>query len=142
MTMHLILQNQLAELQRVAGIVSELGQKQHLSDELVFDINLVLEEIISNIILYGYEDEEMHQIEVELRYNGQELELTIQDDAKAFNPLEAPDPDLDLPLEDRPIGGLGIYLTRSLMDELSYQRTQGKNVLTVGKYIGENKGEQ
>ena len=140
--MHLILQNQLTELPRIAEIVTELGEKQRFSSELVHDVNLVLEELLSNIILYGYEDAELHQIELLLRYDDRELELRIQDDAKAFNPLEAPEPELDLALEDRPIGGLGIYLTRSLMDELSYVRTQGKNVLTAKKFIGGKKGER
>ncbi len=135
MTMHLILHNQLTELQRVARIVTELGQTERFPSELVHDINLVLEEIISNIILYGYEDSEPHQIELELRYNEQSLELKIQDDAQAFNPLDAPEPDIDAPLNERPIGGLGIYLTRSLMDELNYTRAQEKNVLTLKKYI-------
>ncbi|MCP4403740.1 MAG: ATP-binding protein [bacterium] len=133
--MHLILHNQLTELQRVARIVTELGQKERFPSELVHDINFVLEEIISNIILYGYEDSEPHQIELELQYNEQSLELKIQDDAQAFNPLDAPEPDIDAPLNERPIGGLGIYLTRSLMDELSYTRAQEKNVLTLKKYI-------
>jgi anti-sigma regulatory factor (Ser/Thr protein kinase) len=119
----------------------ELGEEQHFSRELVHDINLVLEEIISNIILYGYEDAKLHQIDLELRYDEQEVELRIQDDAKAFNPLDVPDPDLELPIEERPIGGLGIYLTRSLMDELNYTRAQGKNVLTLKKFIRKDEGE-
>lgn len=139
--MHLILQNRLTEIPRLAQIVTDLGEKQCFSRELVHDINLVLEEVLSNIILYGYEDGELHQIELELRYDERGLELKIQDDAKAFNPLDAPDPDLDLPLEDRPIGGLGIYLTRSLMDELNYARTQGKNLLILRKHIRKHRGE-
>ena len=139
--MHLILQNRLTEIPRVAQLVSDLGEEQHFSSELVHDLNLVLEEIISNIVLYGYEDVIPHQIEIELRYNEQEIELRIQDDAKAFNPLNVPDPDLDVPLEERPVGGLGIYLARSLMDELNYTRVQGKNILTLKKFIRKNEGE-
>jgi anti-sigma regulatory factor (Ser/Thr protein kinase) len=141
MMMHLILKNRLTEIPHVAQLVTEFGEKRHFSGELVHDVNLVLEEILSNIILYGYEDAKLHQIELELQYNEQELELKIQDDAKAFNPLDVPEPDLDLPLEDRPIGGLGIYLMRSLMDVLNYRRSQGKNVLTLKKFIGEGEGE-
>ena len=103
--------------------------------EVVGELRLIAEEGISNIILYAYESGEERRIEVTVSYDGEEVRLELRDDGKPFNPLEAPNPDLDAPLEARPEGGLGIYLMRSLADEMSYARRSGRNVLVLKKMI-------
>lgn len=135
MKTRVILRNEIAELQRLKAILVEYGQTFHFSDELIHDLNLVLEEAISNIIFYGYEDAQEHQIEVEIAVTADTLVLEIHDDGKPFNLLDAPEPDLDVPFEDREIGGLGIYLIRTLMDEITYRAEQGKNILMMKKQI-------
>jgi anti-sigma regulatory factor (Ser/Thr protein kinase) len=95
--------------------------------------NLAIEEFATNSIKYGYDDTEEHLIEVNLSLSNGELVLTILDDGRAFNPLEAPEPKVSLPVEDRPVGGLGIYLVRKLSDRMQYAREGGKNRLTLRK---------
>lgn len=133
--MRLLIRNDIREIERIADACQNFGEENGLSEKMVFDANLILEEIISNIIFYGYDDENEHEIVLEMNLDGENLKIRIQDDAKPFNPLESRTPDLDLPLEDRPIGGLGIYLTHKLVDNMEYKRTDGKNILTLNKTI-------
>jgi serine/threonine-protein kinase RsbW len=97
--------------------------------------NLAIEEFVTNSIKYGYSDLAEHIIEVELRLSAEELVVTVVDDGKPFNPLEVPEPDTHLPLEERPVGGLGIYLLRKMFDHMDYARTNGKNQVTLRKAL-------
>lgn len=135
MTTHIILRNEISEVQRLKATMVEYGNNHQIADEVIQDVNLVLEEAISNIIFYGYEDKKAHQIEVAMSLNETTLVFEIKDDGKPFNPLEAPEPDLEIPFEDREIGGMGIHLVRTLMDELAYRTEQGKNVLIMKKHL-------
>ena len=98
--------------------------------------NLVIEELVTNCIKYGYEDGGEHVIEVKLQISGNELTLTVTDDGRPFNPLDVPAPDTRLPVHDRPIGGLGIYMVRQMSDRMEYVRADGRNRITVRKSIG------
>jgi len=131
--MNLILTNDLSEIERLAHEVMEFGKAQNLPDRAVFNLNLVLEEIVANIISYGYDDEDPHSILVDCTVDGTMLSLVISDDGKSFNPLEAKHPELDKPLEEREIGGLGIFLVRHFMDTVDYKRENGRNILTLSK---------
>ena len=135
MNIQVTLRNEIAEVQRLKTILAEYGKTLHFSNELIHDVNLVLEEVISNIIFYGYEDAQEHQIAVEIAVTADTLVLEIHDNGKPFNLLDAPEPDRDVPFEDREIGGMGIYLIRTLMDEITYRAEQGKNILMMKKRI-------
>src|SRR6185436_19483438 len=104
------------------------------SDEAAL-VNLALDELVTNVIKYGYDDADEHRIQVTVTVDGGLLTLSMDDDGKPFNPLEAPPPDLDLPIEERPIGGLGVFIVRSLADSLAYRREQGHNILTLTKKL-------
>ena len=95
------------------------------------NINLALEELISNIIFYGYEDHNEHLIYVHFAIEDGYLITVIEDDGKAFNPLERPEVDTSTLLDDKPIGGLGIHFVKNLMDDLKYERVADKNTLTL-----------
>ena len=97
--------------------------------------NLVIEELVTNCIKYGYDDSAEHIIEIELKLSANEMKLTVTDDGHPFNPLELPEPDTNLPVEDRPIGGLGIHLLRKMSDHIDYVRDDGKNRLTLRKSL-------
>ena len=128
--------NQPAEIERVAALAERFGVEQHLSADDVMNINLVLDEVVLNIIRHGYDDAGEHQIHVTLALDGAVLTMRVEDDGRPFNPLEAPPPDFDLPLEDRPVGGLGIHIVRSIMDAVEHRRDGSRNVLIMTKTIG------
>ena len=133
----LILQNEVAEISKLAIFIEELGGEFGLSPELVFNLNLVLEEAVSNVILYAYPKEEHQIISLIARKKDNQLIFVLTDSGKEFDPTQAPDADITLSAEDRPIGGLGIFLIRQIMNTVEYQRIEGKNVLTLGKELEE-----
>ena len=133
----LILQNEVAEISKLAIFIEELGEEFGLSPELVFNLNLVLEEAVSNVILYAYPKEEHKTISLIARKKDNQLIFVLTDSGKEFDPTQAPDADITLSAEDRPIGGLGIFLIRQIMNTVEYQRIEGKNVLTLGKELEE-----
>lgn len=133
----LILQNEVAEISKLAIFIEELGGEFGLSPELVFNLNLVLEEAVSNVILYAYPKEEHQTISLIARKKDNQLIFVLTDSGKEFDPTQAPDADITLSAEDRPIGGLGIFLIRQIMNTVEYQRIEGKNVLTLGKELEE-----
>ena len=131
----LILQNEVAEISKLAIFIDELGEEFGLSPELVFNLNLVLEEAVSNVILYAYPKEEHQTISLIAKKKGNQLIFVLTDTGKEFDPTQAPDADITLSAEERPIGGLGIFLIRQIMNTVEYQRIDGKNVLTLGKEL-------
>lgn len=96
-------------------------------------VNLALEEIVTNCIQYGYDDAEEHLIEIVLSVTGRVLTMLVIDDGRAFDASQVPTPDLSLAIEHRPIGGLGIHVLREMTDSMTYERTEGKNRLTLTK---------
>ncbi len=130
----LCIESDLSELERLHDAVAELGEVGNWPPDLVFQVDLVLEELIVNTVNYGYDDDARHGIEIALTSDADVFTVEIIDDGHAFNPLsDAPEPDLDAEIGDRPIGGLGIHLMRVMMDEVNYRREQDKNYLTLIK---------
>lgn len=100
-------------------------------DEMLFKIELVLEELLTNVIRYGYADG-AGDIEVGCnRLSDATFHLFIRDWGKEFNPVAKEDPDLTQGIDERPIGGLGIHLVRKMVDKISYERTDDSNVLNL-----------
>jgi len=131
-----VLKNQLAELDRLAEGLGDFCLRQGMSEEEFADVRLAVEEAVSNTIRHGYEDRRAHRIRIRAAMKDGELRLEIEDDARAFNPLEALLPELDLPVEQKPIGGLGITLIRAVMDRVEYRRSRGKNILRLVRRAG------
>jgi anti-sigma regulatory factor (Ser/Thr protein kinase) len=131
-----VLRRDKAEISRLAALAESFGQAQGLSDDDVMAINLVLDEVITNVIDYGFEGVDGEpEIRLTLTLEGDELTIQVEDNGRAFDPLQAAPPDLEAPLEDRPVGGLGIHLVRSVMNTVEYDRRGGRNVLTMHKTI-------
>lgn len=119
------------QLDQITAAVEELGERDNWPLDLVFKVNLVLEELGVNVVNYSGDASE---IAISLASDEHAVSVEIVDDGPPFNPLaDAAEPDLDAPLEDRPIGGLGIHLVREMMDELHYSREEGKNRLAMVK---------
>jgi len=132
-TQTLILKNNLDEISRIHAFLQESGSAFSFSREEIFALTLALDEMVTNIISYGYDDDREHDIVVTLSVEGNEIRLVLDDDGIAFDPLVRDEPELDIPLEERKIGGLGIHLVRSFMDGISYSRVEGHNLLLLRK---------
>lgn len=129
----LVLRNDTAELPTANAALTSFCEQHRVSEDAVFDLTIALEEILTNIIRHGYEDKGPHEIDVVIRKQGDLLTLQIADDGRPFDPSKAAPPNLDLPADQRAVGGLGIHLVRSLTDALEYRREDGRNVVTVKK---------
>ena len=129
------LANDLAGLAELAEWVERFGVDQRLPASVVNALNVVLDEAVSNAITHGYEAGVRGEIAVRLRRASDSVEVEVEDDGRPFDPLQAPPPDLSVPLEQRPIGGLGIHLIRNLMDAVSYARQGGRNVLKMASHL-------
>jgi serine/threonine-protein kinase RsbW len=129
--------NDLTELARLNVFIENAASDWGLSKEMVNHLSLVAEEVISNIILYGFKEGTTGaKIFLELSFNPGELTMRITDHGIEFNPLKVPTPDdLDKPVKDRKIGGLGVYFIRQLMDKVDYQRKEDSNILILTKKI-------
>ena len=107
--------------------------ERHVSFEAMYLASLTIEELVTNCIKYGYDDPAGRTIDMMFSVEGQVLRIEVVDDGRPFNPLDAPAPDLSIPIEQRPIGGLGLHLLRELSDEAHYERRDGSNRLTLLK---------
>jgi serine/threonine-protein kinase RsbW len=123
--------NNLAELAPLAECVELFGEQNGLAPATLFAANLAIEEMVSNVMKYGYDDHDPHEIELSLSVDDSRLLIVISDDSRPFDPLAVPTPDTSIPLADRTIGGLGIYLVRKNTSEMRYRRENGRNVLEI-----------
>ncbi len=132
---HIQVKNNIQAIREIASFIEGLAEPYQLSMKEVFDLNLALEELVSNIVFYGYTDKEDHLIDIHVECAlGQPIVLTIEDDATPFNPLEEDhSSELKKSAEDREVGGLGILFVRNVMDELKYERVGGKNRIILTK---------
>lgn len=125
------LKNSLSEAARLVDIIEEYGKEYSISGKSLYNIKLALEELFVNIVSYGYDDDGEHEVTIVITKDGSELTVEIRDDGKPFNPLEAPAPDLDMPVEEREPGGLGIHLVRHISKGIEYRREGAHNILVL-----------
>lgn len=127
--------NKIEEISRMVSFLEEIGHELELSAQESFNIHLALEEAVTNVIMYAYPQNEDQKIELMANCADNELVFKIVDWGKAFDPTAQPDADVTLSLEERPVGGLGIFLIKSLMHKVEYNRVDGKNILTLIKHL-------
>ncbi len=136
-TLALKVETRLEELQRIAAAVDDLAERESWPPGMAVRVNLVIEEFGINVMNYGY-DEGVHTFDINLSYDDDLLTIEIIDGGKPFNPLEdAPEPDTESSIEDRPIGGLGLFLVRTMTEDLRYRREDSKNHSTMVMRISE-----
>ena len=135
MEQSIILANDLSEISRLNDFIAEIAEESSLGPDEVFNLNLVLEEAVVNIINYAYPKEDKESIYLSAKADKDSIVLVLTDTGKAFDPTSVPDVDVTLSAEDREIGGLGIFLIRQIMNEVRYERIDGKNVLTLEKKL-------
>ena len=131
----LVIENDISEISKLAVFIDELGEEMNLTPELIFNLNLVLEEAVSNVILYAYGEEKHKEISLMAKISDGNLVFVLTDSGKEFDPTKVPDADITLSAEEREIGGLGIYLIRQIMNKVEYQRIDRRNVLTMSKQL-------
>lgn len=129
------LKNKLEEIPNLAQAIENFAEANNLPEHTVFQINLCLDELLTNTISYGFPEGGEHEIPVAITLQGEMLVIDLRDDGLAFNPLERSEPDTSQGIEERPIGGLGIHLVRNMMDEIEYRRESGQNVLVMKKQL-------
>lgn len=129
------LKNNISELNTLNRHLNTLGSGIGLQTDSILRINICLDELFTNIVSYGFEDELEHVIQFTVQAEDNLLVIHIEDDGIAFNPLEKIDPEFPANVESAKIGGLGILIIRKLIDNISYERKQGKNRLTMKKII-------
>ena len=132
----LVIKNDITEISKLAIFIEELSEELALAPELTFNLNLVLEEAVSNVIFYAYGEEKQKEITLLANMSDNNLIFVLTDSGQEFDPTKVPDADVTLSAEEREIGGLGIFLIRQIMNTIEYQRIDGKNVLIMGKQLG------
>jgi serine/threonine-protein kinase RsbW len=123
----------LSELARVRAALAEIASRQRVSSGVELDVGLALEEIVTNVITHGPARDPTQLITVRLSVGSGVVIAEIEDEGQPFDPLQAPQPNLGGPLDARPVGGLGIHLVRTLMDEVVYSRRDGRNIVLLKK---------
>ena len=131
----IVIKNDLPEIAVVQEIFEAFAEKLRIPMLITMKFDVIFDELLNNIMSYAYRDNREHDIEVRMALVGKRLTVTITDDGVSFNPLSVEAPDTDLSLEDREPGGLGIHLVRNLVDDVSYHRRIGKNVLTLMSHL-------
>lgn len=129
---HLNRQPEIAQLQ---DALEEFATGHTLPKRALDEVQLALEEQLTNIVHYAYDDDREHHIKVRVTFHPPEFRIEVEDDGRPFNPLERPAPDLTLPIDQRPIGGLGIHLIRKSRDALEYHRENDRNILVMIKRV-------
>ena len=123
--------------QAIAGIAARIDafcEARNLPPRIAYAVNLSVDEILSNTISYGYDDDGAHRIALTLRLEDGTLVVMIVDDGRPFDSSLAQDPDTESPLEERALGGLGLFLVQQMMDGVDYRRRDGRNVITLTKH--------
>jgi len=132
----IILINDVADVSKLSPFIEELSEELSVSPDIVFNLNLAVEEAVSNVMMYAF-DAPGNIFTLSADYDSASIIFTIQDKGKAFDPTEEiAEVDTTLSVEERPIGGLGMFLIKNIMDEVKYQRVDDTNVLTLVKKLG------
>ena len=131
----MVLKNDVAELEKVMALVSDVCKRHSIPPETEYDLTLALDEVVTNVARHAYPQGEKHQFTLDVTVSDEEFVARVEDDGGAFDPTAHPAPNLDTPLEERKEGGLGIFLVRQIMTSVEYQRVAGKNLMILRKTL-------
>ncbi len=133
----LTITNNIEQLPKLAMFIDAIAEEDELDMSLVFNLNLALEEAMTNVVMYAYPNQEGMPVVLDYERQADTLIFTLRDQGIAFDPTTGGEVDLTLSVEDRPIGGLGIFLVKQIMTEVEYQRTDDSNILIMKKNIAQ-----
>lgn len=128
------------EFARVPELLDDLARAHRLDGDTVADMQVALDEILSNILENGFADGRPHRIDLTLAVDGGRLTAEVEDDCAPFDPFTVPPPDVGSSLKDRRVGGLGVHFVRSLMNDVRYARVDGRNRLVLTKLLAVEDG--
>lgn len=135
MMREITIRNKPSELQRVANFVEEIGGELGIDGELLMNLNLALEEMVSNIIHYAHPQQSDDCIALKAESDGAEIIFTLADQGIEFDPTQKGHLDTDANPAERELGGMGIFIVKNIMNKVTYQRTAGQNVVTLVKRL-------
>ena len=135
-TRRLVLPNDIETIPQLNEFIDSVAEEVGLEMSLTMSLNLALEEAVVNVMEYAYPEGQKGNVEIEVTADQEWMTFVIADTGIAFDPTMKEDADTTLSAEERPIGGLGIFLVRQLMDDINYKREGNKNVLTLRKKLG------
>ena len=138
MERHITMDNDLSSITLLNEFVDEIAGEMNLDMSTTMKLNLAIEEAVANVINYAYPKGTHGTVSIDALSSDKRMKFVITDEGVPFDPTTSKEIDPTLPVEDRPIGGLGIMLVRNLMDSINYERTNGKNVLTLRKNFNED----
>ena len=130
---HLILHNKIEQIALLPEFVEAVAEEAQLEHEAVFNLNLALEEAVSNVIMYAYPEGTDGTVDIDAMVDGKRVSFVITDSGKPFDPTAKEEVNIHTEMAERPIGGLGIHLVRTIMDTVSYERKGENNILTITK---------
>lgn len=125
--------NRIEDLLRVNSVFESFATQHEIGGRLRYHLLVAIEEILTNIIKYGFDEAGVHPIHVTFRKIEEHIEMEFEDRGREFNPLEVAEPDLETPIENRQLGGLGIHLVKKMVDVAAYRREGDKNILLLRK---------
>ncbi len=133
------LEAKVEKLAEITGIMDEMLEEADCDMKTQLTLDMALEEMFVNVAHYAYLEselpEEKQTMDVEFEVENGKITITITDSGKPFDPLKKPDPDITLSAEERQIGGLGIYMVKQSMDNVSYEYKDGKNIFMMDKAL-------
>lgn len=127
------LRGDIRQIPRLEDFVAELASRSGMDPSLAMSVNLALEEAVTNVLLYAYPEGEDAVAHIEARTSAGSVTIILTDSGTPFDPTAAAPADTSLGVEERPIGGLGIFLVRQIMDSVNYRYEGGMNILTMTK---------
>ena len=131
----LILQNEVEQLSKLSDFIDSIAEELSIDSSMAMSLNLAIEEAVTNVVMYAYPEGEVGNVVIIANFTEGMLIFTISDKGIPFDPTSKTDADVTLNVEERPIGGLGIFLVKNLMDFVGYERKNGYNILTLKKKI-------
>ncbi|MCF6248329.1 MAG: ATP-binding protein [Desulfobacula sp.] len=135
MSLSIKLKNRLVDLDKIKKAVSSMSTTVDCARRKFQEIDLVLEELFTNIVCHGFNDNKEHEIHISLSCDDDTLMIRMEDDGKPFDVTAAKEPDTKCAIEKRCIGGLGIHFVKHFIDECNYQRKKNRNIVVLKKYI-------
>ena len=130
-TWRMTIKNKLSDIPLVTEGIEKFCQELPVPLSPGRKLKVIMDEILNNIISYGYDDDDEHEIDIEVQPIATGIVLTITDGGSPFNPLDCEEPDVDLPITEREVGGLGVHLVRKMVDESHYERLDDLNILKL-----------